>query len=121
MNTIADLARAIVINETDPDKVAALAKDIEANGWDMGAPAILYYDAGNGPNLITGSHRCAAAKILDLLGDGDIEINAVDVTDAVDAYCDEHDCTLDEIDYSNLSAIFSGTEYEQEARRNEEW
>jgi hypothetical protein len=47
-------------NSVDPEKVASIAKNMRANGW-QGRP-LLVYENHNGLHGITGSHRIAAAK-----------------------------------------------------------
>jgi hypothetical protein len=48
----------------DAAKLAALRTDMEVNGW-TGRP-LLAYDDGNGVHYLTGSHRYAAARALDI-------------------------------------------------------
>ena len=68
--------------------------------------------------LITGSHRHAALQLLyddmenffDLDQLGDV---AEPVDDILNAWCEENDCTIDDIAYDNLGPIFAGTWVEQ--------
>ena len=104
------------VNNTDFDKVAEIAKSISENGWN-GAPILV--SASHGV-LITGSHRIAAIKELDFDPDelGDI---AEDVDDIIDAWCEENEAIIDDIDFGNLSPVFAGTWVEQYKDEIAEW
>lgn len=109
------------INKVDEDRVREIANSILENGW-RGMPILVCESFGY---LITGSHRLAALKLIEeenedfYLDDlGDI---AEDVTDEINAYCEEHDETIDTIPYDNLSAIFAGTWVEQYKDELVEW
>lgn len=110
------------INSTDPGKAQALAEAIRENGW-CGAPILVCESMGQ---LITGSHRHAALRLLyddmesffDLDQLGDV---AEPVDDIINAWCEENDCTIDEIAYDNLGQIFVGTWVEQYKDEIAEW
>lgn len=107
------------INATDPTHVAEIAKSIEKNGW-QGCP-ILY--SGSFGMLVTGSHRAAA---LELLEDNDFDIDSLgevaeDVDDIIDAWCEENDCSHDDIKYDYLREIFGGTWVEEYKDEIAEW
>lgn len=104
------------INDTDSDKVTEIAKSISENGW-KGAPILVSASLGM---LITGSHRLAALKEIDVDADdlGDI---AEDVDDIINAWCEENDACIDDIDFSNLSSVFAGTWVEQFKDEITEW
>jgi len=116
------------LNEVDEKKVQAIMDSLLANGW-KGAP--LLYVEGHG--LVTGSHRLEALKRLDRMAEkADDELFnridailsapiALDVTGIVNDYCARNDCTFDDIDFSDLSEVFEGTEVEQYADEIEEW
>lgn len=100
------------INETDHTHVAELKASIMENGW-QGAP-ILVCEAHN--MLITGSHRLAALKGIydnewdfDLDSLGDV---AEPVDDILESWCEENDCTIDDIPVDCLSQVFAGTRVE---------
>lgn len=118
--TAYDIIYYAPINKTNKDKVRVIADSILENGWN-GMPILV--DEAHGM-LITGSHRLAALKLLndetedDLDNLGDI---AEDVSDIIDAWCEENDAVIDDIDFSNLSAVFSGTWVEEYASELEEW
>ena len=117
--TIADLANVIPVNDVDQEKVAAIAADIIANGWDDDAPCVVVC----GDHAITGSHRIAAARLAAQAGRGEDGIYVIDATDAVNTYCADNDTTVDYIDYSDLRAIFGGFEGAiiEDIKRNIEW
>nr|DAP69517.1 MAG TPA: ParB-like nuclease domain [Caudoviricetes sp.] len=110
------------INSTDPAKAQALAEAIRENGW-CGAPILVCESMGQ---LITGSHRHAALRLLyndmenffDLDQLGDV---AEPVDDIINAWCEENDCTIDEIAYDNLGQIFASTWVEQYKDEIAEW
>jgi hypothetical protein len=115
------------VNAVDPQKVEELKASMLADGW-QGAP-ILYTELG----LITGSHRKAALDSIDAAWDTladsqkDVAANllnsdiALDVTDIINAYCEENEITWDDIDFSSLGKIFEGTEVEQYKDEIAEW
>ena len=43
------------------------------------------------------------------------------VDDIINAWCEENDCTIDEIAYDNLGQIFAGTWVEQYKDEIAEW
>lgn len=105
------------VNATDPEKVAAIAASIRENGW-TGAPILVAAASGI---LITGSHRLAALRLIDEEdGLDDLDV-AEDVQDLIDAWCEENDASLDDIDFSSLANVFRGTRIEQYKNEMEEW
>lgn len=108
------------VNQVDPDRVAAIEASIRQNGW-QGAPILVLESMGM---LITGSHRLAAIKAL--ASDLNFDLDSLgDVAEAVDdivcAYCEENGCTVDDLPYDNLSAIFAGTWVEEYKDQLSEW
>lgn len=123
---LVDLARINKINLVDMYIVNSIAKDMVEGVFN--SPAILYHSQCN--QAITGSHRIAAAEKLvemdNLREDcdfwySDIEVDVIAVDEYVDEYCEENECTLDQIDYCNLSAIFGNTDIADEVEKNKEW
>lgn len=118
MATYEEIKSLPLVNDVDAEKVEEIKKSIMENGW-QGAP-ILYTNLG----LVTGSHRLAALKEIDDYEDDDdvlFEDVAEDVTDIINDYCEKNDMTWDELDFSSLREIFTGTwveEYKDEIR---EW
>jgi len=116
------------LNEVDEEKVRGIMDSLLKDGW-KGAPIL--YTEGHG--LVTGSHRLEALKRLEKMADdaeGELfdRIDAIlsapialDVTGIVNDYCARNDCTFDDIDFSDLSEVFEGTEVEQYADEIEEW
>lgn len=113
------------LNITDSAKVEALAADILTNGWN-GAPVLFVAETG----LVTGSHRVAALRLLEQQYEetGDEAITyileseiALDVTDIINAHCEEYGMTWDDIDFSSIGEIFEGTEVEQYKNEIVEW
>lgn len=110
MATYFDISSLPTVNEVDKNKVEEIKKSIVANGW-QGAP-ILYTNLG----LVTGSHRLAALQEIEETGEDDdvlFENIAEDVTDIVNDYCEKNDMTWDELDFSYLREIFTGTWVEE--------
>lgn len=110
MATYFDISSLPTVNEVDQNKVEEIKKSIVANGW-QGAP-ILYTNLG----LVTGSHRLAALQEIEETGEDDdvlFENIAEDVTDIVNDYCEKNDMTWDELDFSYLREIFTGTWVEE--------
>lgn len=110
MATYFDISSLPTVNEVDQNKVEEIKKSIMANGW-QGAP-ILYTNLG----LVTGSHRLAALQEIEETGEDDdvlFENIAEDVTDIVNDYCEKNDMTWDELDFSYLREIFTGTWVEE--------
>lgn len=102
------------VNEVDEKKVRDLVESIKANGW-TGAPILVSVAHGT---LITGSHRLAALRTLDADMDWDGDLDdlgdiAEDVDDIIDAWCEENDNTIDDIQFDNLSSVFAGTWVEE--------
>lgn len=118
MATYFDISSLPTVNEVDQNKVEEIKKSIVANGW-QGAP-ILYTNLG----LVTGSHRLAALREIEETEDDDdvlFEDVAEDVTDIINDYCEKNDMTWDEIDFSYLRDIFSGTWVEEYKDQIHEW
>jgi len=113
------LAGLETINKPEKKRIYELVKSFKEKGWD-GLP-ILYSKAHH--QAITGSHRIAAAKIL--LDDQDweysLDVEAINVDDYLDDYCEVHDCTIDDLPYNSLSDIFEGTDLEEIVKKNSEW
>ncbi len=78
----------MLVNDVDRQKVAKIAESMENNGYD-GRPIVVLDDANEGYRALTGSHRIAAAKELDI----DIPAIVIDNNDAtatlLDVYNDE--------------------------------
>lgn len=109
------------INAIEAAHVDSIKKSILADGWN-GAPILV---CATHDMLITGSHRLAALKDIydnewdfDLDSLGDV---AEPVDDILDAWCEENDCTIDDIPYDCLSQVFSGTWVEQYKDAIVEW
>lgn len=117
MATYFDISSLPTVNEVDQNKVEEIKGSILANGW-QGAP-ILYTNLG----LVTGSHRLAALQEIEESGEDDVlfENIAEDVTDIINDYCESHDTYWDELDFSNLGAIFAGTWVEDYKDEIREW
>lgn len=118
MATYFDIKSLPLVNEVDEKKVSEIKKSILENGW-LGAP-ILYTNMG----LVTGSHRLAALQEIEESGEDDdvlFEDVAEDVTDIINDYCSSHDTYWDELDFSSLRDIFSGTWVEEYADSIDEW
>lgn len=110
MATYFDISSLPLVNDVDENKVSEIKKSILKNGW-KGAP-ILYTNMG----LVTGSHRLAALREIEETEDDDdvlFENIAEDVTDIVNDYCEKNDMTWDELDFSYLREIFTGTWVEE--------
>jgi hypothetical protein len=116
------------LNEVDDEKVKNLAASMLTNGW-QGAP-ILYMDD---MQLVTGSHRQAALKLLDENFDEYTEEEqgkivdifnsdiAVDVTDIINTWLEENEQDFNDIDFSSIGRIFIGTEIEKYKNEITEW
>lgn len=105
------------VNSTESDKVDELASSIRENGY-VGAPILVAAASGI---LITGSHRLAALdKLSEEQNVDDMDV-AEDVQDLIDAWCEENESGIDDIDFSNLSRVFAGTWVEQYKDEIEEW
>lgn len=118
MATYEDIKCLPLVNDVDEKKVSEIKKYILKNGW-KGAP-ILYTNMG----LVTGSHRLAALQEIEESGEDDdvlFEDVAEDVTDIINDYCSSHDTYWDELDFSSLRDIFSGTWVEEYADSIDEW
>lgn len=119
--TAYEIMRYDGINETDADKVTELAASIRKNGW-QGAPILVHEECCQ---IVTGSHRLAALQMLDREGELDLdELGEIaePVDDIVDAWCDEHDCTMDRLPYDDLRYVFADTWVEEEyADQIDEW
>ena len=75
----------------DEAHAAALAESLRKDGW-TGRPLLVAQDC-NGFHALTGSHRIAAAKRIAGLA---VPICLLD-QDRLEAYCGEHDMSLDDI------------------------
>lgn len=118
MATYFEISSLPMVNDVDEKKVSEIKESILKNGW-KGAP-ILYTNLG----LVTGSHRLAALQEIEETGEDDdvlFEDIAEDVTDIVNEYCSANDTYWDELDFSNLREIFSGTWVEQYQNELKEW
>ena len=118
MATYEDIKCLPLVNDVDAEKVEEIKKSIMENGW-QGAP-ILNSNLG----LVTGSHRLAALKEIDDYEDDDdvlFEDVAEDVTDIINDYCEKNDMTWDELDFSSLREIFTGTWVEDYKDEIREW
>ncbi|MEQ2422434.1 hypothetical protein WMO23_06765 [Megasphaera sp. CLA-AA-H81] len=118
MATYFEISSLPTVNDVNHDKVEALKKSILSNGW-KGAP-ILYTNLG----LVTGSHRLAALREIEETEDDDdvlFENIAEDVTDIINDYCEKNDMTWDELDFSSLRDIFTGTWVDEYKDDIEEW
>jgi len=113
------LASLYPVNKVDKKQVNELANSFKEKGWE--GPPILY--SKHHHRAITGSHRIAAAKMLldDPDDDYTVDVEAIDVDDYLDAYCDENNCTIDQIEFAMLRWIFEGTDLEKEVKKNAEW
>lgn len=128
-----EIIRYNLINGTEIEKVNSLVKSMESNGW-TGMPILINAET---EELVTGSHRLAALKIIydkynageydddaaieELLNDVDV---AEDVSEIIDAYAEcmmEEAGYFDGIEYDNLRQVFSGTWVEQYADEMVEW
>lgn len=122
---LSEVTQLTPINEVDVDKALSIANEIK-NGTFKG-PAILYHEPNSA--AITGSHRIEAAKILvgidedhdDELGYAEIEMDVIDVTEYIENYCEEEDCSFEQLPFDSLREIFEDTDIEDEVRKNEEW
>lgn len=125
MMQLNEVAQLRPINEVDVDKALEIANAIK--GGEYNGPALLYHEPNNA--AITGSHRIEAANILvnldadhDFeLGYSEIEIPVIDVTEYIEKYCDNNDCSFEEIPFDTLRDVFEGTNIEKEVKKNEEW
>lgn len=110
-----------LINEVETEKVENIITSIKENGW-QGLPILIY-----GDNLLTGSHRLQALKILEeqdeCLDVLDEEI-AYDVTDIVEdnlqKYEDENGF-MPEIDFSDIGWLLQGSWLEEYKNEIIEW
>ena len=102
-----DIKKLELVNDVDENKVEKIKQSIIKNGW-QGCP-ILYTDLG----LVTGKEE-ESRDILD-------ENVAEDVSDIINEYCEENGIYWDEIDFSNLRDIFTGTWVEEYKDELVEW
>jgi hypothetical protein len=79
------------LNRLDSKKVEEIAISMQINGY-SGTP-IAYCNLG----LLTGSHRLAAAKRLD------IQIDMVDLTHQVNIYCKKNNYSYIDIDFAVIN------------------
>jgi len=117
-----DIRTFELINETSEKKVNYLVNSILNKGY-KGSP-ILVCNHG----LVTGSHRIQALKQLEeMYLNNEIEIDFTeeveieDVSDIIENYCEEHEMSWNEIDFSNLGNIFKNTRIEKYKELIEEW
>lgn len=109
------------VNMIDWDHARELAESIRTNGWNGHPILVASY------RLITGSHRLAALHLLEKDPDfdaGDLferDDIAVDVSDVVDDYCEDQECTIDDIPYDYLRDIFAGSWCQEYAETEVEW
>ena len=116
------------LNDTEQLRVNEIMESLLTNGW-IGAP-ILYIDD---MCLVTGSHRLEALKQIESMYDvSDDETQdkiteilnadiALDVTDIVNEYCEENDCTYDQLPFDSLRNIFKNTRIEEFKGEINEW
>ena len=100
----------------DEKKVEALAEDMKKNGF----TSVILLANLDGWYLVTGTHRYLAVKKLDE-EDIEVEIKYVDVTDAIEDYCEREDVTIEFVPLDHLRKVFEGTKYEEFARECVEW
>ena len=100
----------------DEKKVEALAEDMKRTGF----TSVILLANLDGWYLVTGTHRYLAAKKLDE-EDIEIEIKYVDVTDAIEDYCEREGVTIERVPLDHLKEVFEGTKYEEFARECVEW
>ena len=100
----------------DEKKVEALAEDMKKNGF----TSVILLANLDGWYLVTGTHRYLAAKKLEE-EDIEIDIKFVDVTDAIEDFCEREDVTIDRVPLDSLREVFVGTKYEEFARECVEW
>lgn len=117
--TYEDIKNYEPVNDVDNDKVLLIAESIKNNGY-VGCPILVCEGYGM---LITGSHRLAALNYLEN-NDDDFEYDiecAEDVSEILEAYCEENDITIDQIAFDSLSSIFEGTWVEEYKNEIAEW
>ena len=108
-----------LINDTDSEKVRTIANDMRDNGY-KGCPILVAND-----QLITGSHRLAALRILeeDGVDVSDWEV-AEDVTELVNeafARFEEENGYDRDLDLSDIGWMFAGTWVEEYKDEIAEW
>ena len=103
-------------NGVDEKKVETLAEDMKKNGF----TSVILLANLDGWYLITGTHRYLAIKKLEG-EDIEVEIKFVDVTDAIEDYCEREDVTIERVPLDSLREVFEGTKYEEFVRECEEW
>lgn len=108
-----------LINDIDNDKVEKIANSIKENGF-VGCPILVIND-----QLLTGSHRLAALKMLDENGINvdDMQV-AEDVTGLVNEAFErfnEENGYYPDLDFSDIGWIFKGTWIEEYKDEIEEW
>lgn len=118
--TFNEIKNYVTINETEEAHVMELAESIKNNGF-VGCPILVSEMFGM---LVTGCHRLAAIKYLNDNSEygeyEDLEC-AENVDDILEAYCEREECTIDQIDFSNLGSIFEGTWVEDYKNEIVEW
>lgn len=100
----------------DKKKVEGLAEDMKKNGF----TSVILLAELDGWYLVTGTHRYLAARKL-AEEDIEVEIKYVDVTDAIEAYCEREDVTIERVPLDDLREVFEGTSHEEFARECTEW
>lgn len=94
MKMTIDELRFELLNKVDKEKVNEIKKSIIENGW---KGQIFYCNLG----LLTGSHRIQALR--ELQEDYDIEFDAIDLTNEVNEYCENNDCSYGDIDFDEIN------------------
>lgn len=108
------------VNCVNSAKVLKIKKNIIEKGW-IGSPILVAKDQCF---LVSGSHRM---KALDLLYDCSETEHLVesakfeDVSDIVEQFCLENDCSSDDLPYDNLRILFEGTHIEKYKEFLTEW
>ncbi|MFT3952801.1 MAG: ParB/RepB/Spo0J family partition protein [Oscillospiraceae bacterium] len=107
--TLSDICDVDSINNVDMEKVAQIAESIRENGW-QGAPILVHTGINQ---LVTGSHRLAALKLLaeDDSSVYDMDV-AVDVSEIVDEALEREGYSYGDIDYSEIGWLFENSEIE---------
>lgn len=111
--TLFDIMDFDLINSVDESKVAEIAKSIEKNGF-VGAPILVWEDRRQ---LITGSHRLAALKMLYEADKFDAD---TEVAESVDDLLEDVDMSV-MFEYDYLGQYFEGTRIEKYKNEIEEW
>lgn len=118
---VTDIINYLPVNDVDINLVNDIKQSIITYGW-VGAPILV---SNAHCRLITGSHRLAALQDI-YQNNIDIDIDALgdiaeDVDDIIDMYCDNYNCTIDDIPYDSLSDVFAGTRIDAYKDNITEW